>query len=99
MDAEGERAEAGIGADIAGGLFPADMLLAGRKREDEAALARGIHGFAAQPPRHLAEEFLPGREQAHIGTAEIKPIADRLAFTGDDVGALRARRFQQALSL
>ena len=39
MDGEGQGAEAGIGADIAGGLFAADMLLAGGKRQHIAAPA------------------------------------------------------------
>ena len=35
VDREGEGAEAGGGADVAGRLLPPDVLFAGGKREDE----------------------------------------------------------------
>src|ERR1700710_2827842 len=96
MDGESEAAQAGIRANIAGRFFAADVLLAGREREHVAALAGGVDGLAAQAAGHLAEIFLPGREQADIGAAEIEAVADRLALAGDDVGVLETRGFEQA---
>ena len=55
----------------------------------------GIDGLAAQPPRHLADEFLAG-EQADVRSAELQSDADRLALADDDVGAHFARRLDQA---
>ena len=72
------------------------MLLAGRQREHEAAIAVGIDGFTAEPSRHLADEFLAGGHQADIGAAEIEAVADRLALADDDIGAERAGRLDQA---
>ena len=80
MDREGQRAEAGIGADVAGRLLAADMLLAGGEGQHPAAPAFGIDGLADEPPRHLADEFLARGEQADIGPAEIQRIADGLAL-------------------
>ena len=48
-----------------------------------------------KPAGHLAQEFLARGEQADIGSAEIEAVADGLAFAGDDVGALRARRLEK----
>ena len=64
MDAEGQRAEAGIGADVAGRLLTPDMLFARRKRQHEAALSFGIDRFAAQASRHLPHELFAATEQA-----------------------------------
>ena len=96
MDREGEGAEAGIGADVRGRLFAADVLLAGRKRQHEALPPVGVHGPAAQPARRLAHIFVAGGEQAEIGPAEIQAVADRLALADHDVGAHGAGRFDQA---
>ena len=61
---EGERAQAGIGADVRGRLLAADVLLARRERQHEAAPAFGVDRLADEPARHLPHEFLPRREQA-----------------------------------
>ncbi len=72
------------------------MLLAGRQRQHEPAPPVLVDGLAAKPAGHLADEFLPCGEQPEIGTAEIEPVADRLPFGNDDVGAHRAGRAQRA---
>ena len=72
-------------------LLAADMLLAGREGEHEAALAFGVDRLAGEPPRHLPDIFLAGCEQADIRPAEIEADADRLALADDDVGAHLAR--------
>ena len=58
MDGEGETAQPAIRTNIRGRFFAADMLLARGKRQHETSVAIGIHGFAADPSRHLPHEFL-----------------------------------------
>ena len=96
MDRKGERAQPRIGADVAGRLLAPDVLLAGRQGQHPAAPAVGIDGLADEPPRHLADEFVPAGEQAEMGSAEIERVAERLALGGDDVGAHLARRADRA---
>ena len=57
--AEGE--EALVGADVARGLFAADVLLAGLQREDEAAFAAAVDGLAGDAAGHAADEAFRGR--------------------------------------
>ena len=95
MHREGQRAQAGIGADVGRRLLATDVLLARGQREHEAALAVGIDGLADETPRHLAHILVAGREQADIRTAEAEPVADRLALADHDVGAHLARWHQQ----
>ena len=92
VDREGQRAEPGIGADVAGRLLAADVLLARRQGQHPAAPPIGIDGLADEPPRHLPHEFFAGGEQPDIGAAEIERVAEGLAFGGDDVGAHLAGR-------
>ena len=94
MDAERQRAQAGIGADVRGRPLAADVLLAGRQRQHPGAAAVGVDGLAAQAARHLAHEIGPGGEQADIGAAEVEADAEALAFAGDDVGAHVTGGFQ-----
>ena len=96
MDRESKAAQPGIGADIAGGLLAADMLFAGGKRQHIAAAAFGIHCFAGEAARHLPQIFFTRRKEPDIRPAEIEAVADRLPFGRNDVGALGARRLQQA---
>ena len=51
----------------------------------------GVHGLAAQAPRHLADEGLAAGEQADVGPAEVEAVADRLALGHGDVGPHLAR--------
>ncbi len=95
VDRERQRAQARIGADIAGRLLAPDMLLARRERQHEAALAVRVHRLAAQPSGHLAHEFLARAEQAQIGSAEIQADAQRLPLAHHDIGAERSGAFQQ----
>src|ERR1041384_246644 len=96
VDAERERAQARIRADVRGRLLTADVLLARRKGEHEAALAFRIDGLANQPARHLPHVLHATCEQADIRSAEIEPIADRLALTDHDVRAHLTRRRDEA---
>ena len=72
MDGEGERAQAGIGADVARRLLAADVLLARRQRQHEAAPPLVVDGLAGEPPRHLPHIFVAGGEEPDIGAAEIQ---------------------------
>ncbi len=96
VDREGQRAEPRVGADVRRRLLAADMLLARRQRQHEAALAFGIDRLAAEAPRHLADILLLAAEQPDIRPAELQPDADRLAFADDDVGVHLARRLERA---
>src|SRR3546814_13845112 len=80
--AERQRAQTGVGADIARRLFAADMLLAGRQGQHETAFAIGIDRLAAQAAGHLPDIFRLAGEQADIGSAELKPDAERLSQIG-----------------
>src|SRR5687767_13738346 len=84
MDVERQRAQAGIGADVAGRLLAADMLLARGERQYPAALAVDIDGLAGEAAGHLADELVAGREQPDIGAAEAQWHAERLALRGHD---------------
>ena len=64
MDRKGQRAETGIGADVARRLLAADVLLAGRQGQCPAAPSIGIDGLADQPSGHLAHEFLAASRTA-----------------------------------
>ena len=91
-----ERADRGIGADVARRLGAADVLLARRKREHVAAPAVGVDRFAdemaGQPPhvRHAR------RENAEVRPAERRRNSKRLSFGDDHVGAVGAGRLEQA---
>ena len=79
---------------LRGRLLAADVLLAGRERQHEAALALRVQGLAAEPAGHLPHERLAAGEQADVGAAEVQRVADRLALGDGDVRAHLARRFQ-----
>src|ERR1700730_8761416 len=95
MNRKRKAGETGIGADIGSCLVAPDMLLARRKGQYEAAPSRGIHRFAAEAPRHLAQIFGLGGEQPDIGAAEIQAIADGLAFAHGNIGVHRSRRLDE----
>src|SRR3546814_18609168 len=70
VDAERQRAQTGVGADIARRLFAADMLLAGRQGQHENAFDIGIDRLAAQAAGNMPDIFRLAGEQADIGSAE-----------------------------
>ena len=75
-----------VGADVAGGLFAADVLLAGGEGEDVAALAVHVLGFADEAAGHLAEELFLAGDDAAVGAAVAEGDAEALRFQRDDVG-------------
>src|ERR1700722_18724129 len=92
MDRERERAEARVGANVARRLLATDMLLSSGERENEAAPSLGVHRLAGETPRHLAHTLGARREQSYVRAAEIKRVAEPLAFSDCDVGVHLARR-------
>ena len=95
VDRKRQRTQPGIGADVAGRLLAPDMLLAGRQRQHEPALAVGIHRLPAQPPRHLPHELLAAPEQAQIRPAELQAHPQRLPLAHHDVRAQHTRGLDQ----
>src|SRR5438874_8656964 len=59
-------------------LFPPDVLLPRRERENESALAIAICGLANQPTWHLADVLLTGRDYTAIWPPEPKRHSERL---------------------
>ena len=96
MRGEGQRAKAGIGADIRGRLVATNMLFARRERQHEPAITVGVNGLAAQAPRHLAHQFLGTGEQADIGPTEIESVPDGLALAHGNVCTHLTRRCDEA---
>src|SRR4051794_29096650 len=89
--AEGE--EALVGADVAGGFFAADVLLAGLQREDEAALAAAVDCFTRDAAGHAADKFFSAGHDAEVGAAVLHRGAKRVAFGDGDVGTPIAGTF------
>ena len=81
MDREGERAEAGVGADVAGRLLAADVLLARRQRQHEAALAVGIDGLAGEAARasgaRISRASRTGRHRGRRNSARCRSTGPR----------------------
>ena len=67
VDRKGQRDQSRVRADVTRGLLAADMLLAGRQGEDEAAAPVFVDRLAAQATRHLAHKALARRHQAEVG--------------------------------
>src|SRR6516165_9164162 len=82
----GERAGRGIGADVAGRLGAADVLLAGRQREHIAAAALAVDGLARDMSRQAPDMRHAGRKDAEMRTAERWSYAQTLPLGNHDVG-------------
>ena len=77
-----------------GRLLAPDVLLSGLQCEDEAAPAVDIGGLAGDPAGHPAQVVLGRGEEAERRTAEVEPVAQRLALTHGDVHPALPRRAQ-----
>ena len=63
VDAESERTQAGIGADVGCRFLAANMLFARRECQHKTALPLRVDRLATQASRHLAHKlFLAGKE-------------------------------------
>ncbi len=83
------------GADVAGGLLAADVLLAGLEREAVGAVAVGVDGDAHEAAGQTAREPLAHGHVAGVRSAEAHRHAEALRGADDDVGAQLAGRGDQ----
>ena len=90
----GQGAERLVGADVAGRLLAADVLLARLQGEDVALAALRVAGRAHQPAGHLPHRCHARRHEPDVRPAVRKRDAQRLALGRHDVGAVVAGRRQ-----
>ena len=96
-DRDGERAERVVRADVARRAIAPDVLLARREREHVAALSVLVDRLAAEAPWDALEELarVAAREETAPGPTVLRREPERLPFADGDVGAERARRFEE----
>ncbi len=83
------------GADIAGGLLPANVLLTGLQRQAQRRRGVGVAGHADQPARQLAFQPTAHSQVGGVWPAEAQRHAEALRRSDRDVGADLPRRCQQ----
>ncbi len=83
------------GADVGRRLLAADVLLARLQRQPVRRLALRIDRHADQPAGHRALERVLAAHERGVRAAEAERHAEPLRVADDDVGAPRARRFEQ----
>ena len=94
VDRGGERQQGLVGADVAGRLVAADVLLARTHRHDVGALAVQVGRHPDEAAGDLADQGLGRGEDAEIRAAVLRGDPERLALAGRDVRAIRAGRGQ-----
>ncbi len=82
------------GADVAGRLLAADVLLARLQRQAQGRVAGGIDAAADQTAGHLPLIGFRGGEECRVRAAEAHRHAEALRAAHDDVGPHLARRGQ-----
>ncbi len=82
-------------ADVAGGLLPADVLLAGLQGEPQRRVAVGVAGQADEPAGELAGVLLLHRQVAGVRTAEAQRHPEALGRAHRGVGAQLAGRGEE----
>ncbi len=90
-----QRQQPLVGADVGGGFLAFDVLFAGGEGQHVAALSARVDRFSYQAASHFVDVLLASGEEAKRGAAIPHRDAERLAFAHDDIGAHRARRFEQ----
>ncbi|MCY1291050.1 hypothetical protein D9M70_402210 [compost metagenome] len=83
------------GADVAGGLLAADVLLAGLHGQAQGRLAVAVDGDADQAAGHVALEGVAGGEVGRVRATEAQRHAEALGAAEGDVGTELAGRGQQ----
>ena len=83
------------GADVAGRLFPADVLLAGLQREPVGRPPVRVQGHPHQPAGQLPAQVVTGRDVRRVRAAVAHRHAEPLGAAHRDVGAHLAGRHQQ----
>lgn len=86
------------GADVAGGFFAADMLLAGLESEPEGGFAVGIAAHADEASWHAALERIFGGHERGVGSSVAEGHTEALGRTDDDVRAEFSGRSQEGES-
>ena len=80
------------GADVAGGLFAADVLLAGLQGQAQRGPATRVLGDAHDAAGHVAFEGVAGGEERGVRSAVAQRHAKTLGAADGDVRAEFARR-------
>ena len=83
------------GADVAGRLLAADVLLAGLQGQAVGGVALGVDRDADQAAGHRALERVAAGHERRVRAAEAERHAEALAVADHDVGAPFARRLEQ----
>ncbi len=83
------------GADVAGGLLAADMLLAGLHGQAQGRLAETVHRDAHQAAGHVALEGIAGGEVGRMRATKAQGHAEALGTADGHVGAEFPGRGQQ----
>ena len=83
------------GADVAGRLLPADVLLAGLQREPVGRPPVRVEGDAHQPAGQLPAQVVAGRDVRRVRAAVAHRHAEPLGAADRDVGAQLAGRGEQ----
>ncbi len=94
VDRRRQGAERLVGADVAGRLLAADVLLARPQRHHERPSAIEVGRLADQPAGDLSDQRLGRGQDAEVGAAVLRGDAEGLALAGRDVGAVFAGRRQ-----
>ena len=85
-----------VGADVAGSLFAANVLLACLKGENEYAVAVGINGFTDDSAGQIADEFAACCHKARVRAAEAHGNAERLCIADSNIRTVVRRAFDSA---
>ena len=83
------------GADVGGGLLPADVLLARLQGEAVGGAAGGVDRHADEAAGHRAAERVAGGEEPGVGAAVAERHAEALRRADAHVGALLAGRGEE----
>ena len=90
-----QRHQSLVRANVGGGFFAADVLLAGGEGQNITLASLLIHRFTHQPAGQFADKFLAGGKNAQVRAAKGKRDAQGLAFANHDIRAEFTRRFEQ----
>ena len=83
------------GADVAGGLVAADVLLAGLQGHAISEIAGGVFRHSDDAPRHHPHQVLAHRHEGGVRAAIAKRHAEALRRADRDIGTHRASRSHQ----
>ena len=95
VEGRDDRQQGLRGADIRGGLLPANVLLAGLQGQAVGLTALGVPGDADDASRQLAPQRLGDGHEARVGASEEQGHPQALRGTDGDVRADGARLGQQ----